>query len=124
MAKVGQAQLIHFWLNWDRHRTIHIYVGNIFNIISNKLDIIGIDIDIMIILVPISILLAIAASPESLQILTANSDKNAIPVILTKSVKNVLLIEALLASDCSNIIIPCNLSLTNNNIKTPVNKLM
>ena len=49
--------------------------------ISSRFDIIGIDIDIIIILLPISILLAIAASPESLQILTANSERKAIPVI-------------------------------------------
>ena len=48
--------------------------GKISNIISNKLDIIGIDIDIIIILLPNSILLDIAPSPESLHILTANSD--------------------------------------------------
>lgn len=85
---------------------------------------IGTDIDIMIILLPISILLAMAASPESLQILTANSDKNAIPVILISNVKKVLLIDALLANDCNSIIIPCNLSITSNKINTPVNKLI
>ena len=42
----------------------------------------------MIILLPNSILLAIAASPESLHILTANSDKNAIPVIFINSAIN------------------------------------
>lgn len=46
---------------------------------------------------PISILFAIAVSPESLQILTANSVKNAIPVIFISNVKNVLLIAVLLA---------------------------
>jgi len=69
--------------------------GTIFNIISNKLDIIGIDIEIIIILLPISILLAIAASPESLQTLTANSDKKAIPVIFIKSAINCVFIENL-----------------------------
>ncbi len=44
----------------------------------------GIDIEIMITFPPISILLAIALSPESLQMLTANSVKIAIPVILIK----------------------------------------
>ena len=62
--------------------------GSTFKIISNKLDKIGIDIEIITILLPNSILLAIAASPESLQILTANSDKKAIPVIFIKIVKN------------------------------------
>lgn len=45
---------------------------------------------------PISILLAIAVSPESLHILTANSVKNAIPVIFISNVKNVLFIAVLL----------------------------
>ncbi len=85
---------------------------------------IGIDMDIIIILLPISILLAMAPSPESLQILTANSDKNAIPVIFINNVKNVLLIDALFANDCSNPMIPCNLSITNSKINTPVSKLM
>ena len=56
--------------------------------ISNRLDIIGMDIDIIIIFVPNSILLLIADSPASLQILTANSDKNAIPVIFISIVIN------------------------------------
>ena len=38
--------------------------------------------------VPNSILLAIAPSPESLHRFIANSDKNAIPVILSKISKN------------------------------------
>ena len=62
--------------------------GKISNIISNKLDIIGIDIDIIIILLPNSILLAIAPSPESLHMLTATSDKNAIPVIFINNARN------------------------------------
>ena len=85
---------------------------------------IGIDIDIIIILLPISILLAIAPSPESLQILTANSDKNAIPVIFINNAKKVLLIDALLASDCNSAIIPFNSSITSNKINIPVNKLI
>ena len=56
----------------------------------------GIDIEIIIILLPISILLAIALSPESLQILTANSERNAIPVIFISKVINALLIDVLL----------------------------
>ena len=47
------------------------------------------DIETITILLPISILLAIAPSPESLQMLTANSDKNAIPVIF-KSISNLI----------------------------------
>ena len=98
--------------------------GNTFNITSSKLDIIGIDIDIIIIFVPISILLAIAASPESLQTLTANSDKIANPVIFISITKKVLLIEVLLASDCYKLTIPVSLSITKNKIKTPVSKLI
>ena len=100
------------------------YVGNIFNIISNRLEMMGIDIDMIIILLPISILLAIAPSPESLQMLTANSDKNAIPVIFINSVKNVPLIDALLANNCNNAIIPFSSSTTSNKISKPVNKLI
>ena len=50
------------------------FAVSIFKMISNKLDIIGMDIDIIIIFVPNSILLLIADSPASLQILTANSE--------------------------------------------------
>ena len=49
---------------------------------------IGMDIEMMIILLPNSILLAIAPSPESLHILTANSERKAIPVILINKDKN------------------------------------
>ena len=91
---------------------------------SNKLDIIGIDIDIIIILVPISILLAIAPSPESLQMLTANSDRNAIPVIFNSNDINVPFIDVLFANDCIKLIIPSSSSIINKNISTPVNKLM
>lgn len=41
-------------------------------------------------------MLAIAVSPESLQILTANSVKNVIPVIFISKVKKLLLIAVLL----------------------------
>lgn len=44
-----------------------------------------------------SILFAIAVSPESLHMLTANSVKNAIPVIFISNVKNWLFIAVLLA---------------------------
>ena len=100
------------------------FYGNNFRMISNKLEMIGIDIEMIIIFVPISILLAIAASPESLHMLTANSDKNAIPVIFINSAKNVLFIEALLAIDCNSSIIPVSLSITRRSINTPVNKLI
>ena len=76
--------------------------GSIFITSSSKLEIIGIDIDTIIILLPSSILLAIALSPESLQILTANSAKKAIPVILTNKLINSVLIDALLAIDFIN----------------------
>ena len=59
---------------------------------SNKLVIIGIDIAIIITLLPISILLAIAFSPASVQILTANSVMIAIPVIFNKIPRNCLFI--------------------------------
>lgn len=73
---------------------------------SNKLAIIGIDIEIIIILLPNSILLAIALSPESLQILTANSERKANPVIFIKRLINLVFIEALLAIDLINVTIP------------------
>lgn len=66
----------------------------------------GIDIAIIIILLPISILLAIAPSPESLQILTANSERKAIPVIFINNAKKVLFMLALLAKDCNKPTIP------------------
>ena len=101
-----------------------IFYGKIFKIISNKLDIIGIDIDIIIIFVPISILLAIAPSPESLQMLTANSERNAIPVIFIKSVMNSIFICDLSCMDFIRDIIPSNLSITKIKIKAPVRILI
>ena len=77
----------------------------------------------MIIFAPISILFAIATSPASLHILTANSDKNAIPVIFINNVKNSVFIDALLANDCNKFIIPVNLSTTINNINAPAIRL-
>lgn len=65
-----------------------LFYGRTLIIVSSKPDIIGIDIDIIITFPPISILLAIAVSPESLQMLTANSVKNAIPVIFISKPKN------------------------------------
>ena len=64
---------------------------NSFSIVSNNPAIIGTDIDTIITFPPRSILLAIAASFESLHILTANSVKIAIPVILSINVINSLL---------------------------------
>ena len=58
------------------------------------------------ILLPNSILLAIALSPESLQMLTANSDKNAIPVILINKFINFVFTADLLAIDFISVIIP------------------
>ena len=69
--------------------------GNTFNITSNKLDIIGIDADTINTLLPISILVAIALSPASLQMLVANSASIAIPVIFSSTITNLLFIEAL-----------------------------
>lgn len=109
---------------WGQAPDTHFCHGNIFNISSNRLDMIGIDIVIIIILLPISILLAIALSPESLQMLTANSDRNAIPVIFISNSKNELFIEALFANDCINDTIPCNLSITRIKINSPVAMLI
>ena len=56
--------------------------------------------------------------------LTANSDKKAIPVIFINNDKKVLFIDVLLVSDCSKLIIPVNLSITNKIIKAPANRLI
>ncbi len=61
----------------------------------------------IITLLPNSILLAIALSPESLQILTANSDKNAIPVIFISRFIKLVFIDALFATDSISVTIPC-----------------
>ena len=55
------------------------------------------DIDIIITFPPISTLLAIADSPESLHILTANSVNIAIPVIFISIFKKLLLTFVLFA---------------------------
>ena len=60
----------------------------------------------MTILLPSSILLAIALSPESLQILTANSQRNAIPVIFINIEINFVLISDLYWIDFIKLIIP------------------
>ena len=91
---------------------------------SNKLDRIGIAIDIIIILLPISILLAIAASPESLHMLTANSDKKAIPVNFISNVINYVFMFDLLTIESIRFIIPVSLSITKIKINTPVSKLI
>ena len=75
--------------------------------------IIGIDIVIIITLLPISILLAIAFSPASEHILTANSVKNDIPVIFNNILKKFLFIYVLSAIDCNKFIIPVNFSKAN-----------
>ena len=66
---------------------------NIFKIVSSSPAIIGIDIDIIMTFPPISTLFAIVASPESLQMLTANSVSIAIPVIFIINVINSLFID-------------------------------
>lgn len=93
--------------------------GNIFIIVSNSPDIIGIDIEIIITFPPISTLLAIALSPESLHILTANSVKSAIPVIFMSKPKNSLFNEALLAILVNKLIIPEILENTKVSINAP-----
>ena len=66
------------------------------------------DIETIITLPPISILLAMALSPASLQILTANSVKKAIPVILINNTRNSLLITVLLDKVVNKSIISPN----------------
>ena len=90
-----------------------------FRITSSKLDIIGTDIDIIITLPPRSTLLAIADSPASLQILTVNSVKIAIPVILISKTRNSLFIAVLLDKLLSTSIIPESLVAINANINIP-----
>lgn len=73
---------------------------------SRSAEIIGIDILITIILPPKSILLAIAFSPLSLHIVTANSVSIAIPVILSNTPKYSAFIPVLLLRFFSKFIIP------------------
>jgi len=80
---------------------------------------IGIDIAIIVTFPPISILEAIADSPESLHILTANSVKKAIPVILINKYKNSVFIEDLFARLLRSVIIPDILPITKLKISTP-----
>lgn len=74
--------------------------------VSKSDEIIGIDIVIIIALPPISILFAIALSPESWHILNANSVSIAIPVIFKIIPKNWLLIFALLDISFKRLITP------------------
>src|SRR5690625_3468694 len=90
--------------------------GSISTTVSSKLDMIGIDIDTIITFPPISTLFAIAVSPVSLQILTANSVKNAIPVIFISKVRNSLFIAVLFESVVKRFIMPSNLSIINTKI--------
>lgn len=89
------------------------------SIVSNRLDIIGIDIDIIKTLPPISILEAIADSPESLHILTAYSVSIAIPVIFISNLINEFDIDVLLDILINRLIIADILSITNTSIIIP-----
>lgn len=66
----------------------------------------GTDNETIITFPPISILLAMADSPESLQMLTANSVKIAIPVIFISNVINSLCIETFPAKLFRSSIMP------------------
>ena len=79
----------------------------------------GIDIDIIITLPPISILFAIAVSPESLHKLTENYVKKAIPVIFINNVKNSLLTTVLLDNAVNRFIIEDTLSIIRIKIIAP-----
>lgn len=80
------------------------------------------DIDIIITFPPISILLAIAVSPESLHILTANSVNNAIPVIFISNPRNWLFNTVLVEILFSNSIIPETFVIIRLIINTPAIK--
>lgn len=89
------------------------------NTVSSKLENIGIETATIIIFPLISILLAIALSPESLHKLTANSVKIAIPVILIKSIINFPFTEDLFANVFNNLITSANFSKASPKIKIP-----
>src|SRR5699024_10929871 len=116
--------LVHYWeislvLRVTRKRFFSFAFtpyGNIFTIVSNKLEIIGMDIDTIITFPPMSTLFAIALSPVSLHMLTANSVRNAMPVILISNFKNSLFIDALFESEVKRSTIPLILSIRNNRI--------
>ena len=96
--------------------------GNICVTVSSRPARIGIDMEIITTFPPISIFVAIADSPASLQILTANSVKNAIPVIFNKSTKKLLLIEAVLTKEFNMSIMAEILGRMQANIKIPAIK--
>ena len=98
------------------------FYGNSFNIVSKRLAIIGIDIEIIKTFPPKSTLLAIAVSPVSLQMLTVNSVKNAIPVIFIRSIRNSLFIAVLFDNVVSKSIIAPILSIIITKISTPAAK--
>ena len=95
------------------------FYGNIFNTVSNNDFIIGIDMVIIITFPPISTLLAIADSPESLHMLTANSVNIAIPVIFINIFKKPLFMLVLLDISCISVIISDIESVSINIINTP-----
>ena len=78
--------VLHICFSYVFVCTFILHYGSTSKTVSSKLEIIGIDIDTIIIFPPISTLFAIADSPVSLHMLTANSVKNAIPVILINKV--------------------------------------
>ena len=84
--------------------------------ISKSAEIIGIDMLIIITFPPRSTLLAIAVSPASLHMLTANSVSIAIPVIFSNILKYSEFIPVFLLKLVSNVIIPVTLSNTKNNM--------
>ena len=90
--------------------------------VFSKLDITGIDMAIMHIFPPMSIFPAIALSPASLQILTANSVKIAIPVTFNKMPKNSLPKLVLLARLWIKETIPEILSKLIRRMRAPANK--
>ena len=87
--------------------------------VSRSDEIIGIDIVIIITFPPISILFAIAFSPESWHILTANSVSMAIPVIFNIILKNWLLIFALFDISFKRFITPDIWDKESTSINTP-----
>ena len=88
------------------------------SIVSSIDEIIGIEIVTIITFPPKSTLEAIALSPASLHILTANSVKNAIPVIFISIFKNSWLVPFILFTRLeSKSTIPDTLSRTNKRIK-------
>ncbi len=89
--------------------------------VSNSAVIIGIDVPIINILPPKSIFDAIALSPLSLHILTANSVIIAIPVIFINKVIKPVFAPALLDKLTNKSIILLSLSITKKKIIAPAN---